>query len=227
MDYLDIDFDEDNETTVMYKWMSTKLKLKGSELITFAKVFNITSDGIHKYYAPASKLAEWCNITPKNELSVLAKLTEKGLLIKEEHYENGVKFCKYYVPFKRRGGAETELGGGAKTVPNNSREVRKEEKERNSTNVLKKVPTLEEAKAYAEELKYYDFNVEGWYKYNCDRGWRLNNGKPCRDWKQCMVTSYHNGYNRIGSRKASTATSSHPVNRFAERSDDYETFFGE
>lgn len=51
----------------------------------------------------------------------------------------------------------------------------------------KKHPTIEEVKAHVQE-KGYHFDAQHFFDYYSTSGWKMQNGKPVKSWKQCCVT---------------------------------------
>lgn len=78
-------------------WMVTDLGLKGNELLIYAIIYGFTQDGEHKFKGSLNYLASWTNSTKQGIIKALKKLIEKNLIVKEEFWENNVKFCEYHV----------------------------------------------------------------------------------------------------------------------------------
>lgn len=76
-------------------WMRTKLNLKGNELIAYALIYGFTQDEESWFSGSSSYVANWLGIEKRNALEVLKKLTEKGLIIKQEKVVNGAKLVDY------------------------------------------------------------------------------------------------------------------------------------
>lgn len=80
-------------------------------------------------------------------------------------------------------------------------------------------PTIEEVKAHVKE-KGYHFDAQHFFDYYAASGWKMQNGKPVKSWKQCCVTWERNwarnnpqptgrldGYNFAGRQDTITVTS--------------------
>lgn len=80
---------------VLQKWMATELGLNGNDLIIYAVIYSFTQGEGGEFTGSLRYLAEWINIERKNVTRYLKKLVDRGLLIKEDIYLNGVKYCKY------------------------------------------------------------------------------------------------------------------------------------
>ena len=104
---------------VIQGFMINELGLKGNELIIYAIIYGFSQDGENKYTGSLNYLANWTNSTKQGVLKSLKSLLDKGYIIKEEKYINGVKFCEYYTT-KFNGGIKQSLTGGIKqSLPNN------------------------------------------------------------------------------------------------------------
>lgn len=76
-------------------WMRSDLGLKDKELTVYAIIYGFSQDGNSEYSGSARYLAEWIGCSRSTIMEVLKKLVEKGLLKKQDYYQNGVCFCKY------------------------------------------------------------------------------------------------------------------------------------
>lgn len=105
--------------------MINTLKLKSNDLLVFATIFGFSQDGINKYTGSLKYLEEATGASRNTVLKSIKKLIELGYIDKTENYINNVKLCSYRhnelgVQKLTKGSAETELGGGAETEPNNT-----------------------------------------------------------------------------------------------------------
>lgn len=125
-----------NKYITIQGWMRTELGLKDNELILYAFIFGFCQDGVGKYEGSLAYIEEWLGLAPKNIRARLKSLIDKGHLIKNEKFVNGVKYCSYqtitptnikqgrYETYplstkQERGGYETTMGGEYETYPNN------------------------------------------------------------------------------------------------------------
>lgn len=76
-------------------WMVNDLKLTGNELLVYAVIYGFSQDGETKYTGSRQYLADWCGCSKPTIQAALNKLTERGLIIKDEIFSNGVKYCTY------------------------------------------------------------------------------------------------------------------------------------
>ena len=81
----------DNDFSITYGWMKTKLGLKGNELALYSLLYGYTKDGVNYYCNSQSYMAEWLGITRSNTNIVLKKLVEKGYIEKVLVEQKGTK----------------------------------------------------------------------------------------------------------------------------------------
>lgn len=111
---------------VIQGWMLADLKLKGNELIVYACIYGFSQAENQVFNGSLQYLADWTNSTKQGVIKNLKSLEEKGYIVKNEKYINGVKFCEYYATkFNRElnnvaGGIKQSLTEGIKqSLPNN------------------------------------------------------------------------------------------------------------
>lgn len=111
---------------VIQGWMLADLKLKGNELIVYACIYGFSQAENQVFNGSLQYLADWTNSTKQGVIKNLKSLEEKGYIVKNEKYINGVKFCEYYATkFNRElnkveEGIKQSLTGGSKqSLPNN------------------------------------------------------------------------------------------------------------
>lgn len=98
-------------------WMRTKLNLKGNELITYALIYGFTQDEDSWFSGSSSYVANWLGIEKRNALEVLKKLTEKGLIIKQEKIVNGTKLVDYRTAKTTNTPGDASITPGDETSP--------------------------------------------------------------------------------------------------------------
>ena len=97
-------------------WM-LDLGLSGTELMAYAVICSFGEDG-KWFQGSASYLGWWMGTKRKHTvLDALAKLVEKGLVMKRERIDRGVKRCDYR-PVRRQ--VRKEHRTGAETAPHNT-----------------------------------------------------------------------------------------------------------
>lgn len=84
-----------NNYFVIHGWMINEMELKGTELQVYAIIYGFAQADGQSFKASLQYLADWTNSTRRTVLNCLQSLVEKGFLIKEDSYENGVKACEY------------------------------------------------------------------------------------------------------------------------------------
>lgn len=114
----------DNNFFVVHGWMINRLGLKGNELQVYAIIYGFSQAEGTEFTGNLQYLADWTNATRRTALNSLQGLVEKGLLIKEDVYNNGVKACKYRCFLDACAGENSSPGvvknlqrGGEKTSP--------------------------------------------------------------------------------------------------------------
>lgn len=107
-------------------WMLTDLHLKGNELIIYACIYGFSQDDEQVFSGSLQYLADWTNSTRQGVMKCLKSLAEKGYILKNEKYINGVKFCEYratkftgVVNKVYGGGKQSLIGGMQQSLPNN------------------------------------------------------------------------------------------------------------
>lgn len=64
-------------------WMAREFSLKGNELLVFAFIFNVSSDGFSSYTGTLNYICESIGATKKTVLNCLSSLIKRELIIKE------------------------------------------------------------------------------------------------------------------------------------------------
>ena len=96
------------------------LGLSGNDLMVFALIYGFSQNGQGCFYGNISYICETCGISKSTTLRILQDLTQRGLLIKKEIFENGVKSVSYKSGVKMTPGVVSKCnGGGVKMTPNN------------------------------------------------------------------------------------------------------------
>ena len=87
----------DTSEVIIYKWMVATLRLKGTELILFAMIYDASTSGEHKFTGSLQYMADCTNTTKAGVQRALKALITKGYIEKHDVYRNKVKFCEYRV----------------------------------------------------------------------------------------------------------------------------------
>lgn len=82
--------------TVVHSWMARDLKLKGTELLAFAIIYNFSMDGAGKYFGGKKFIANFTNTSERCVAYTLKELTEKKLVEKSQ-IKYKVRLCNTYV----------------------------------------------------------------------------------------------------------------------------------
>lgn len=86
---------KNNNYIAIQGWMINELELKGNELIIYAIIYGFSQDGEQKFTGTLQYLADATSSSRNGVAKNLKSLCEKGFLIKDEKFVNGVKFCEY------------------------------------------------------------------------------------------------------------------------------------
>lgn len=139
-------------------------------------------------------LASICKEGTSAVKSALQELTETGYVTVTKLYPNQTETGRIEYVYDIH---ETPQEGGKQAVENLPLEFQHVENNgqlstyKPSTDKPNKediyTPTLEEVRAYVKE-KGYRFDPAQFYAYYDSGGWRMQNGKRVRNWKQCCVT---------------------------------------
>ena len=78
-------------------WMINELNLKGNELIIYAIIYGFSQAENQVFSGSLQYLADWTNSSKQGVQKNLKSLIEKGFIVKNDKYINGVKFCEYYA----------------------------------------------------------------------------------------------------------------------------------
>jgi DNA-binding MarR family transcriptional regulator len=87
-----------NENYVVVQgWMINDLNIKGNELIVYAIIYGFSQTEGQVFNGSLQYLANWTRSTKQGVSKNLKSLVEKGYIVKNDKYINGVKFCEYYT----------------------------------------------------------------------------------------------------------------------------------
>lgn len=164
-------------------WMIKDLKLKGNELLIYACIYGFTQTENQVYNGGLQYLADWTNTSKQSVLNNLNSLIEKDLIVKNEKYINGVKFCEYYsknlnsVLKNFEQPIQKSLTGDIQKSLTNNIEVNN--KVNNKSIFIK--PTVEEIQAYCKE-RNNGVDAQRFFDYYEAKGWLIGKSKM-KDWK--------------------------------------------
>lgn len=66
-------------------WMRTELDLSGNDLLVYAIIYSFSQDEESYFNGSLQYLADWCGATKQGILKNIKKLTDKGLIYKDDH----------------------------------------------------------------------------------------------------------------------------------------------
>jgi hypothetical protein len=95
-------------------WMINELNLKGNELVLYSIIYGFSQDDKSEFFGSLSYIEELLKLSRPTVISILNKLSSKGLIIKttESHYKVVKKLYQ--------GSKETLLVASKETLPNNN-----------------------------------------------------------------------------------------------------------
>lgn len=185
-------------------WMVNNLNLKGNELICYAVIYSFSQDEESKYMGGVKYLQSWINASEPTVISILDKLTSKGLI---EPTTAITKTCKriYYRVTKDslvRGNLRnlskvtkdslgTLYNNNNNNIDNNKKvdgnKLPSTKKDGSSTRFVK--PTIEQIEAYIRE-KNLHFGAEQFFDYYESKGWMVGSNHM-KDWEAACRTWEH------------------------------------
>lgn len=182
---------QENNYIVIQGWMINNLNLKGNELIIYAIIFGFSQIENQLFNGSLQYLADWTNSTKQGVSKNLKSLVDKGLIVKNDKYINGVKFCEYYttkfngVCNKVEEGMQQSSIHPIKQSLTNNIDLDNTNDNSNNNNRFKK-PTLEEVKQYCLE-RNNNIDPESFIDYYNSNGWKVGKN-PMKDWKATIRT---------------------------------------
>lgn len=106
----------DDNYFVVHGWMINRLGLKGNELRIYAIIYGFSQADGQKFKGSLQYLADWTSSTRPSVLRCLQSLVDKGLLVKDDTYINGVKFCEYHCNFEYTGCYQNDNKGVSEMI---------------------------------------------------------------------------------------------------------------
>jgi hypothetical protein len=176
---------------VIQGWMVTRLKLSGSELMTFALVYGFSQDGESEFTGSISYICEWLNCSRPTVSKALDNLVQKNLLIKKTENINGVTFNRYKISLQDvkniYGGSKETLQGVVKNLYGGSKEsLHNNTIYNNKNNKVYIPPTLEEVITFFKEKNQTADFAKKVYDYYSLADWVDSKGNKVKNWKQKM-----------------------------------------
>lgn len=133
---------------VIQGWMVRELDLKGNELLIYAIIYGFSQTDNQVFSGSLQYLADWTNSSKQSVIKCLKSLAEKQLIIKNDKYINGVKFCEYYATKFNRVCNKVEypmqqslIGGMQQSLTNNI------DKDNIANNIANNIDTLPDDKS--------------------------------------------------------------------------------
>lgn len=149
-------------------------------------------------------LAAICKEGTSAVKSALQELTDAGYVTVTKLYPNQTETGRIEYVYDIHERPQAPRKQGIENLPLESQQVEnhsqistKEASTDKSTTKKKNIchPTIEELKAHVLE-KGYHFDPQHFFDYYEASGWKMQNGKPVKSWKQCCVTWERNCKNQ-------------------------------
>ena len=115
---------KNNNFITIQGWMVNEIGLSGNELLLYALIYGFSQDEKSLFNLSLSYTMKWLNVSKQTVVTILKKLVDKGLIIKEERTDNGVKNCFYKVVNNLdRGSQESLPPPSQKSLPHNNIDI--------------------------------------------------------------------------------------------------------
>lgn len=165
----------------------TELGLDLREQTAFAIIYSFSQDAEGCWYGSLKTLRKWLgNCSEPTAISTLKKLVDRGLIIKREIYENGVKMCQYSTSKKILGGYLKNLSGGTKISLDNIVDINISTQDKINKSVAHSFskPTISEIQDYCES-RNNGIDTARFFDYYEANGWKVGRS-PMKDWKAAV-----------------------------------------
>lgn len=156
-------------------------------------------------------LAAICKEGTSAVKSALQELTDAGYVTVTKLYPNQTETGRIEYVYDIHERPQAPRKQGIENLPLESQQVENhsqlstEEPSTDKPTTNKKNichPTIGEVKAHVQE-KGYHFDPQHFFEYYDASGWKMQNGKPVKSWKQCCVT-WERNWKKSNSGKVST-----------------------
>lgn len=196
---------KDKTFIVIQSWMRTELKLSGNRLTTYAIIYGYSQGENGVFSGSSQYIADWCGITKRSALNVLASLVDDGYIKKTDKTVNGVHLCDYSAsPVVKK---FHHPGEEISPVPDENFSPVPDEKTsphnidldnidiNNKDNDIKKQkrfipPKTEDVKEYCEDNNF-DIDPEAFVDHYSATGWMVGKNKM-KDWHAAVRTWVRN-----------------------------------
>lgn len=189
---------KDTAYFVVHGWMLNQLNLKGTTLQVFAIIHGFSHSEENEFKGSLQYLCEFTGSSRSTVIRSLLELEEKGIIVKREVYENGVKFNRYkssvdMAAYFDMGGVkmtpppcQNDTTPGVKMTPHNI--VEDNIKDNIEVGKRKRFtpPTVEEVAAYCRE-RNNRIDSQTFVDFYASKGWVVGKSKM-KDWKAAIRT---------------------------------------
>lgn len=189
---------KDTAYFVVHGWMLNQLNLKGTTLQVFAIIHGFSHSEENEFKGSLQYLCEFTGSSRSTVIRSLLELEEKGIIVKREVYENGVKFNRYkssvdMVAYFDTGGVkmtpprcQNDTTPGVKMTPHNIVEDNIKDNIEMSNRKRFTPPTVEEVAAYCRE-RNNRIDPQTFVDFYASKGWVVGKTKM-KDWKAAVRT---------------------------------------
>ena len=189
---------KDTAYFVVHGWMLNQLNLKGTTLQVFAIIHGFSHSEENEFKGSLQYLCEFTGSSRSTVIRSLLELEEKGIIVKREVYENGVKFNRYkssvdMVAYFDTGGVkmtppqcQNDTTPGVKMTPHNIVEDNIKDNIEMSNRKRFTPPTVEEVAAYCGE-RNNRIDPQTFVDFYASKGWVVGKSKM-KDWKAAIRT---------------------------------------
>lgn len=189
---------KDTAYFVVHGWMLNQLNLKGTTLQVFAIIHGFSHSEENEFKGSLQYLCEFTGSSRSTVIRSLLELEEKGIIVKREVYENGVKFNRYkssvdMVAYFDMGGVkmtsppcQNDTTPGVKMTPHNI--VEDNIKDNIEVGKRKRLtpPTVDEVAAYCRD-RQNNVDPQTFVDFYEAKGWMIGKSKM-KDWKAAVRT---------------------------------------
>ena len=182
---------DENYFTVM-GWMTNRLGLTGTELLTYAIVYGFSQDGETEYKGSSKYLMEAINCSKNTAINALTNLTEKGLIAKITETINGVVFNRYKVnpdhipkfgtPYQNLDDGIPKSGSTPLPKIGTSNNSNSIYKENNKKDIYTSLRSVSISKEVSEIVDYLNLKAGTSYRATTDKTRRCINARINEGW---------------------------------------------
>ena len=179
-------------------WMIEDMELYGNELIIYSILNSISQTPGASYFGSKKYLGKFVGST-RTAIRVLNSLIEKGYVKKRVISGRKTEYIALVVKKENKSSKKESDNSSVTNCHSDCDKMSHQYKNKYINKYIKKdrkkdpdslpdkpnIPSLEEVKAYAAEMKL-EFNPVKFYEYYQEKKWIKKNGEPVKSWKLTM-----------------------------------------